>query len=65
MICVQPGRGDDFHYFKNNEPEGAWLPNNNYSLFYDAYPDLDKYEEEINAMLFEQFNLFCLYDRYI
>ena len=64
MLCVQPGRGDDFHYFKDNEPEGPWLPNNNYSLFYDSYPDLVKYGQTISSMLFEQFVYFCEFSKY-
>ena len=58
MVRMQPGKGDNYSYFKENEPWGPWLPNNNLSLFYQDYPGHSRHNRaDIEAL--QSFLIFC------
>lgn len=53
MVRVQPGRGDDFHYFRPDEDWGPWLPNNDYTVLESEYRYSIKY-----CLDYQAFDLF-------
>ena len=63
MISVQPGRGDDITYCRAEDEWGPWLPNNNFSMFYDDYFILRNNSNEFVISCFDAYNIVCMKEK--
>ena len=59
MIRLMPGRGDNFSYFKEDQQWGPWLYNNNYSMFYEEYPRLERKGWQLDYEAFYNYVVMC------
>ena len=39
MVCMKPGRGNNFYYYRSSEQKGAWLPKRDYKITDYGMPD--------------------------